>query len=251
MKFGLLSDIHEDSQQLGKALKTLEKMGCNQLICLGDIVGYSVYHLAFFDTPDANACIQAVRQNCSYVLAGNHDLNAARRLPKHQAGLNIPPDWYERSYVEKAKAFFGKIWLYDDEIPAEIDKKHIEFLQNLPEKFIVPCENFNILLSHYVFPDLTGITTRRIFNRYDTQEHLHFMQQEDCRFAFAGHTHFSEMLMATPQKHQFFEHGSPKTLNQPDSQPTLIFTPPVLTSERPAAVLTFDTQTCQLQSHLL
>ncbi len=41
MLLGVISDIHEDIIALEKALTFLEKRNCDQIICLGDIVGYA------------------------------------------------------------------------------------------------------------------------------------------------------------------------------------------------------------------
>jgi predicted phosphodiesterase len=50
MLVGILSDIHSDFKSLKKAIAILEKRNCDQLVCLGDIVGYNSDYTDFSNT---------------------------------------------------------------------------------------------------------------------------------------------------------------------------------------------------------
>ncbi len=41
MKLAIITDIHEDRVNLVKALRMIEKEACDEIACLGDIVGFS------------------------------------------------------------------------------------------------------------------------------------------------------------------------------------------------------------------
>jgi len=64
MKLGIISDIHSNIEALQVVLRWFEDNGVDDIICLGDIVGYG---------PDPNPACQLVRESCSVTLMGNHD----------------------------------------------------------------------------------------------------------------------------------------------------------------------------------
>jgi predicted phosphodiesterase len=64
MRIALLSDIHSNLEALTKALEIIDQKSVDEIICLGDIVGYGA---------NPNECIELIRQRCSAVLKGNHD----------------------------------------------------------------------------------------------------------------------------------------------------------------------------------
>ena len=64
MRFGLISDIHGNLEALDEVLDRLGKANVDQIICLGDIIGYG---------PDPELCLERVRDHASLVIAGNHD----------------------------------------------------------------------------------------------------------------------------------------------------------------------------------
>lgn len=61
MKLGILSDIHEDVTNLKKAIRDMEKSNCDELICLGDIVGFSHFYEEYIEQRDANECISIIK----------------------------------------------------------------------------------------------------------------------------------------------------------------------------------------------
>ncbi len=62
MKYGIISDIHSNIEALNTVLDDMGKV--DEIICLGDIVGYGA---------SPNACIKKVKEITSKCLAGNHD----------------------------------------------------------------------------------------------------------------------------------------------------------------------------------
>ena len=65
MKLAVISDIHSNLQALKEALRIIDRIGVDKIYCLGDIVGYG---------GNPNECVALVRERCSTVLKGNHDL---------------------------------------------------------------------------------------------------------------------------------------------------------------------------------
>ncbi len=68
MLVAVLSDIHANLTALEAVLIDAERRGCNTFVCLGDIVGYG---------PEAQSCLTIVRERCSAIVQGNHDLAVA------------------------------------------------------------------------------------------------------------------------------------------------------------------------------
>ena len=64
MKIALISDIHGNFEALIKVLIALDKLGINEIYCLGDIVGYY---------PQVNECCDELRNRNIKCVLGNHD----------------------------------------------------------------------------------------------------------------------------------------------------------------------------------
>lgn len=63
-KIAIISDIHGNREALKTALKDIKQRGCNQIICLGDIIDKGNF---------SNECIELIKNNCDVVLRGNCD----------------------------------------------------------------------------------------------------------------------------------------------------------------------------------
>jgi len=64
LRYAIISDIHSNLEALSAVLSQIDTNQVDEIICLGDIVGYG---------PNPNECITLVKQNCSIIIAGNHD----------------------------------------------------------------------------------------------------------------------------------------------------------------------------------
>lgn len=67
MKLAIISDIHSNLEALKTAIEYAAKTGVNEIVCLGDIVGYGA---------NPNECINLIKTHCKKVLLGNHDSSA-------------------------------------------------------------------------------------------------------------------------------------------------------------------------------
>jgi putative phosphoesterase len=72
MKIGLLSDIHGNLPALEACLHTLQMDNADNLICLGDTVGYG---------PFPNECLDILRNHAIPSVLGNHDAAVLGNLP--------------------------------------------------------------------------------------------------------------------------------------------------------------------------
>jgi predicted phosphodiesterase len=64
VRIGILADIHANLQALEPALSWIEAQDVDEIVCLGDVVGYG---------GDPERCIEIVREQCSITVRGNHD----------------------------------------------------------------------------------------------------------------------------------------------------------------------------------
>ena len=192
MLLGIISDIHEDLQSLEQALRFFSKNTIGEIICLGDITGSGET-----DSNKADLCVELVRENCSIVVCGNHDLETVKRIPDHKAGFAYPSNWYELSRTQKERIGGGKLWIHEDEVPALSDINKL-FLKKLPEYHVL--EKEHIMFSHYAYPDLTGIIAHFIGEQHELEEHFAFMKDHQCRLGFSGHRHPEGCLIATEKE---------------------------------------------------
>ncbi|MGD1046676.1 MAG: metallophosphoesterase family protein [Bacteroidota bacterium] len=64
MRIAIISDIHSNLEALTKAMEIIDQQSIDEIICLGDIVGYGA---------NPNECIELVRQRCGVTIKGNHE----------------------------------------------------------------------------------------------------------------------------------------------------------------------------------
>ena len=115
VRVGIVSDVHEDIVRLREAVEILDARCCDELVCLGDSIGFAVPYFSHFATRDSAAVLDLLRQRCCVVLAGNHDLYGVRKLPDHRAAVEYPEDWYALPFPQRERLLRGRVWLYERE----------------------------------------------------------------------------------------------------------------------------------------
>ena len=190
MRIGLICDIHEDVQSLKEALRQLEKRNCDELICLGDIVGYDIACHGPGPKRNPSTCIAAVKSNCRYVVAGNHDLFALKKIPQSVHAFQYPSNWYQLSLDDRRALSGNRVWLYETESSTtRLNRSERKYLESLPEHIVLKCDNLNIYLSHSLHPDLTGTLMLHPHNPWELREHLQILKGNGCLYGFSGHMH--------------------------------------------------------------
>lgn len=190
MKLGILSDIHEDITSLKLAIKTLEKRGCNEIVCLGDISGFELPFYNYRTSRNAHECLDIIKLSCSIIVVGNHDLYSLRETPNHQAGFDYPENWYDLDFEERKKLSAERVWLYErDSLSSLLGRTDKEFLASLPEFAVMEIGTHKILFSHSVFPDPTGSLIWVPEDLWFFKKHFYTMKQYKCDVGFSGHFH--------------------------------------------------------------
>lgn len=187
MRIAIITDIHEDADRLVNALELLDSEGYDQLICLGDVTGYSYgynQHRA-----DAEKCIQLLRNKGALVVTGNHDLHTCKKLPSYHKEYGLDELWYNMDLKIKKSKVYRKFWLYEDETTSCHSTENLDFLAELPEWLTVDTDEGRIMFSHFLVPDICGITRRFPATLFGWGKHKAFMKTQKCRLAFIGHAH--------------------------------------------------------------
>jgi hypothetical protein len=186
MRLGIVGGIHEDIVSLRTAISLLRARGCSAIACTGDIVGFSAPYFSFGATRDAVACIELVRGECRWVVAGNHDLFAVKRLPTASA-FAYSSDWYALPLEERRTRAQDRVWLHDDDAPLSLPAEHTAYLSALPEKIVAELGGVRVLISHYAAPNLAGDGTEFDAIENGIAEHLAEMTASACSVAVFDH----------------------------------------------------------------
>ena len=151
MRIAFISDIHSNWEALEAVVRDLRRQKVDEVICLGDIVGYGA---------DPGRCLDFIREQGWLCLMGNHD-QAACETSDLQSYSELA-----RAGMEYARAVLTqeqKDWLASR--PMVVEAHGCQLVHSSlsePEQW------------HYVIDELAA--------------ELHFLEQES-RICFYGHTH--------------------------------------------------------------
>ncbi len=153
MRYAIISDVHGNIEAFNVVLFELEKESPNQILFLGDIIGYG---------PDPNECIKRIKEVADIVLAGNHD----------HAAIGHTDISYFNPYAREAIEWtIGKLTegekLYLSQLPitGEVNIDHIFLVHSTPKR----PQEWNY-----------------IFTFEDALENFRYFTQMLC---FVGHSH--------------------------------------------------------------
>jgi hypothetical protein len=226
VRLAILSDIHEDYENLLKIVGKAEARGFDKLICLGDISGFSLPYYKYGDSRNAPACLALLREKCDTIIAGNHDLHVAGTDPEL-------PD------ILKGQ----DTWQHELDLDPGYSEEDISFLATLPFYDILPTPAGNILFSHYVYPNLSGFVKGLYCEEKEFQEHFAFMLERECKLGFTGHAHPGGFYRVHPKGFKHYRYRGIKI----NSFPALIGIPPVTRHENRSSFCIFDTISLRLQ----
>ncbi len=244
MKVGFVTDIHEDISNLELGIKILYDNNCDEIICLGDIVGFAIPFYKNITSRDADACVTKVKSCCSSVVIGNHDLYAIKKLPANKAGFNYPDNWYFLDYETRARLAKNKIWLYEDnEVPCSLSKESISFLNSLSETKVINTNSLPFLISHFCYPDFSGSSIHFPAEGFHLKNHFTFAEENNCRISFSGHGHPEGCLVGNSERIYNLGFG----IHNINDEPLWIVAPSIAKTSRKNGVLIFNSNLMQLQ----
>jgi diadenosine tetraphosphatase ApaH/serine/threonine PP2A family protein phosphatase len=96
MRYAVISDIHANLEALAAVLKDIEKQSVDQVICLGDVIGYGV---------DPVPCIDLVEKHCAIKLKGNHEAAALGEVSTdhYNPAARISAEWTRAHLTDTAR----------------------------------------------------------------------------------------------------------------------------------------------------
>ena len=162
MRVAVISDIHANLEALEAALIAIERESIDQVICLGDIVGYG---------PDPLGCIYRLQEVEASVLLGNHD--QAIINPQNIRSFNAAA---RPSLIYACECIGHQERAYLEGLPFVIEGCGVEGVQVMDDVVFAHASPINSAEWEPLF------LQANIANAMDTL---------DRKIAFVGHTHYA------------------------------------------------------------
>ncbi len=173
----VISDIHSNHDALRAVLQDIEARNVEQIICLGDVVGYG---------PQPKECLDTVMETASVTLLGNHDYAVLYEPNNFNMGAEGACFWTRQ--------------VLEDEPDRDKRNARWEFLGNLPVKHTLGAESLALgelvfvhgsprrPINEYIFPDDVYNNPNKIHGLFERFDHL----------CFVGHTHVPGVFLDAP-----------------------------------------------------
>jgi len=141
----------------------------------------------------------------------------------------------------------NNLWLYEQEIIPVLTQENMDFLSDISEFTIFRNDHSKVLVSHYMYPDLCGITKWFLSYALELHKHFHFMAQNDCNISIAGHIHPAQAEVAG----KFFWQKNSLEVFQLKNLPKIVFCPPVAGKNFPGGYLLIDLSSFTITTKVL
>lgn len=161
MKRALISDIHGNLEALQAVLADIDAQSVDEIICLGDIIGYG---------PNPCECLDLVMQRCKRVILGNHD-QAALFDPDGFNPMALRAIYWTRDQLDSGPGSQHQKnarWDFLGELPRLHDEGDFKFVHASPRD----------PTNEYVFPEFV----------YDHRK-MELLFGKITAYCFMGHTH--------------------------------------------------------------
>ncbi|MFO0924229.1 MAG: metallophosphoesterase family protein [Pirellulales bacterium] len=162
MRQALISDIHGNLEALNAVLADISTQSVDEIICLGDVVGYG---------PNPCECLDTVMKKCRLTIMGNHD-QAALFDPDGFNPVALRAIYWTRDRLDDPASgrapVINKRWDFLSELPRQYTEDQFLFVHGSPRD----------PTNEYVFPETVYDRPRidTLFSRIP-------------QYSFQGHTH--------------------------------------------------------------
>jgi predicted phosphodiesterase len=102
MRVAIISDIHGNRHAFEAVLDEIAASNCEEIWCLGDLVGYGA---------EPDACVELARRHTSICLAGNHDLGVTGGIPLEDfsRGAALAARWTQSTISTDTREFLESL----------------------------------------------------------------------------------------------------------------------------------------------
>lgn len=156
MKYAVISDLHANPAALKKVLEECDRLGVDQVVCVGDVVGYG---------PDPCGVLRILRERNIPTVMGNHDA-AVACLRDEALMIGIAQEAVRRHH-------------------AEIGADDLAWLRSLP--FVYEGDGFAVAHANFQAPE-------RMFYIYDARDARGSFVRRSEPLLFVGHTHIEALF---------------------------------------------------------
>jgi predicted phosphodiesterase len=165
-RLGFITDVHADVHALTDALAQMDRMGCDAIVCGGDLIDYGLF---------PSETIALLRTRKIPCVRGNHDRWAVGRGRADAA--DAEPD-------DQA----------DDASGWDLSRKDVAFLAGLPKRWEAKLEGVRVAV-HHASPrsDMDGI----VADATTLPDARRWLEQAEADVLLVGHTHRA-FAMETP-----------------------------------------------------
>ncbi len=159
MRIAIIADIHANLEALQAVLERIHVLNVDEIVCLGDIVGYNA---------NPNECVDILRKEKILSVLGNHDACAS--------GLEEP---YRFNELARRAVFWTR---------EHLTEENRSFLLELPREKRVR--------NYFLFHGSIHNTNRYILSRYDVEANFQSLAglRGALNLGFFGHTHVRTAL---------------------------------------------------------
>ncbi len=159
-KYAIISDLHSNVESLTNVFADIESQGIEDIICLGDVVGYG---------PQPREVMQMVMPRVRVSLMGNHDEAVLKGAKNFNAWAREAIDW-TRDEVKVQDGHEQARWAYLQRMPLSFQTNGLYFVHGSPRQ-----------------PTIEYILREDIYNgNYDKFDEI-FASFE--KVLFVGHSH--------------------------------------------------------------
>ncbi len=167
----IVSDIHGNLEALEAVLREIDKRGVDEIVCLGDVIGYG---------PNPIECLDLVMQRCSTMLMGNHDFAVFYEPYNFNVGAEQACFWTREQFENDANLERRSArWRFLGSLPIWLKR---------PGMMMAAHASPRRPINEYIFPDDIYTNPNKFGPIFERVE----------RVCFVGHTHVPGVFLEGP-----------------------------------------------------